>query len=90
MACHCYHIELRRTRAADAYPIEGLDTRDDLAEQQGELAKDLISIPLADGNLEHTVQIGSNLDQVTKNQLISFFLEKYRCLHLNTSGYARH
>lgn len=38
-----------------AYPIEGLNTHDDLVEQQVELIEDLISIPLAEGNLEHMV-----------------------------------
>ena len=32
-------------------------------------------IPLNDGNKEHTIQIGSNLDQVIKKYLISFLQE---------------
>lgn len=67
LAHHYYHIVLQGTKAVDAYLVEGLDTHDELAEQQGESIEDLISIPLADGNPEHMVWIGSNLDQVTKN-----------------------
>lgn len=32
LAWHCYHIKLQGTKAIDAYPIEGLDTHNDLAE----------------------------------------------------------
>lgn len=63
LACHYYPIELQGNKTADAYLIEGLDTCDDLVEQWGELAEDLIPIPLADGNPEHVVWIGSNLDE---------------------------
>lgn len=61
---------LREIKIIDAYSIEGLDTCDDLAEQQGESIENLISTSLIDGNSKYTIWIGSNLDQVTKNQLV--------------------
>lgn len=70
-----YHIALRGARTSNVYRVEGLDTLDDLAEQRREPAKDVISIPLVDGDEKHMVQIGSNLDQVIKNQLTLFLQE---------------
>lgn len=55
LACHCYYIELREARTTDIYLVEGPNTHNELAKQRGELAEDLISIPLADRNHEHTV-----------------------------------
>lgn len=62
LAWYCYHIELQGSKDTDAYPVKGLDTHDDLVEQQGEPDEDLIIISLADGSLEHMIQISSNLD----------------------------
>lgn len=64
---HYYHIALIGARVTNTYPVEGLDTRDNLVEQRGEPAKNHISKSLANENKEHTVQIDSSLDQVTKN-----------------------
>lgn len=75
MAHHYYHIKLRGTKVAFAYPVEGLDTCDDLVKQWEKPVEYLIPIPLADGNPECIVWLGPNLDQVTKNQLISFLHE---------------
>ena len=49
-----------------------MDTRDDLAEERGELIEDLIIIPLNNGNEEHMVKIGSNLGEEMRTQLINF------------------
>ena len=57
----CYNITLQRNSQSDPCPVDGLDTRDDLAEEWGEPIEDLVSIPLNDGNEEHVVKIGSNL-----------------------------
>ena len=51
------------------YPLDGLDVRDELLEERGNLMEDLEMIALEDGNKDHTVQIHSNLDQET-----SYFL----------------
>ena len=61
LARHCYNIALQGKGQSDPCPIDGLDTRDDLAEERGEPIEDLVSIPLNDGNEEHVVKIGSNL-----------------------------
>lgn len=65
----------------DALLIEGLDTHNDLVEECQELVDDLIPISLEDGNNEHADQIGSNLDDVTKQHLVAF-------LHDNTNIFA--
>lgn len=39
-----------KVKLLNAFPVEGLDTRDELAEERGEPVKDLITIPLYDGN----------------------------------------
>ena len=44
------------------YLVDGLDTHDELIEEYEEPVKDLEMIPLNDGNKEHTVLIGLNLD----------------------------
>lgn len=64
---------LHGAKIADTYPIKCLDTHGDLVEQQGKSIKDLIFVPLVDGNPEHVVQISSNLDQVTRDQQSYFF-----------------
>uniref|UniRef100_A0A6I9QPU4 Uncharacterized protein LOC105037583 n=1 Tax=Elaeis guineensis var. tenera TaxID=51953 RepID=A0A6I9QPU4_ELAGV len=53
LARHCYNIALQRSNQADPCPVDGLDTRDDLAEERGRPIEDLIPIPLNDGNTEH-------------------------------------
>lgn len=75
LVCHFYYSALQGTKITDTYPVEGLDTHDDLTKQQEEPTKDLIFVPLADRNPEHIVRINSNLDQVTKNQPASFLQE---------------
>ena len=70
---HYYNIALQGARPIKPYSVEGLDTRYELVEEEGEPVEDLISIPLVDGNQKHMVQIRSNLDQIIKDQL-TFFL----------------
>lgn len=72
LAYHYYHITLWGVETANIYLIEGLDTHNELAKQQEEPAKGLISIPLLDRNEEHRIWIRSNLNQVIKNQLTLF------------------
>ena len=48
LARHCYNIALQRNDQSDLCPVDGLDTRDDLAKEQGEPIEDLVSIPLND------------------------------------------
>ena len=72
LARHCYNIALQRNSQSDPRPVDGLDTRDDLAEERGEPIEDLVSIPLNDGNEEHVVKIGSNLREEVQTQLINF------------------
>ena len=60
---------------SEVYLVDELDTQDELIEEHGMPAEDLETIPLNDDNQEHTIQIGSNLNQVTKKYLI-FFLQK--------------
>ena len=62
MACHCYNIALQGARPVEPYSIEGLDTRDELVNEYGELVEDFISISSVNENQEHTIQIVSNLD----------------------------
>ena len=72
---YCYHISLQEAKTVETYPIEGLDTHDELAKTRDEPIEDLIPILLEDGNKEHTVQIRSNLDQVTK-ELLTLLLQR--------------
>ena len=72
LARHCYNIALQRKGQSDPCPIDGLDTRDDLAEEWGEPIEDLVSIPLNDENEEHVVKIDSNLREEVRTQLINF------------------
>ena len=46
--------------------MDGFDAHDDLIEEWGEPIDDLVMIFLNDGNEDHTVQIGSNLDEEVK------------------------
>lgn len=72
LAHYCYYIKIQGNKGANTYPIEGQDIHDNMAEQLGELAEDLIPIHLANRNSKHIVQIDSNLDQVTKDHLLLF------------------
>ena len=55
LTCYCYNIILRGGKPPKSYPVKGLDTYDELAKEHGTPVEELISIPLADGNSEHTV-----------------------------------
>lgn len=44
-----------QTQAPSTIPIEGLDTRDELTEEPSEPIKDLLTIPLHDGNTKHVL-----------------------------------
>ena len=72
LARYYYNIALQRNDQSDPCPVDGLDTRDDLAEERGEPIEDLVLIPLNDGNEEHVVKIGSNLGEEVWTQLIKF------------------
>ena len=72
LAQQYYTITLRGTRPSEAYLVDGLDIWDELSKERERPVEDLETIPLNDGNKEHTVQIGSKLNQGTKKYLISF------------------
>ena len=72
LARHCYNIALQRSDQSDLCSVDGLDARDDLAEERGSPIKDLVSIPLNDGNTEHVVKISSNLGEEVRMHLIDF------------------
>ena len=71
-----YTIVLQEAKQREMCPMEGLDTRDELAQECGEPIEDLILIPLENENKDHTTQIGSSLDYVSKDQLTSFLQMK--------------
>ena len=72
LARHCYNIALQRSDQSDLCPVDGLDARDDLAEERGGPIEDLVSIPLNDGNAEHVVKIDSNLGEEVRAHLVDF------------------
>lgn len=71
---HCYIVSLQ-ARTPNIIPIEGLDIRDELTEEQGEPAKDLRTVPLHDVNPQHVIHIGSKLDEAMSQRLINFLWE---------------
>ena len=85
LAQQCYTIVLRGTGPSEAYPVDGLDTQDELSEERGEPVEDLETIPLNNGNKEHTVQIGSKLDQVTKKTSHLLFAGKCKHIRLDSN-----
>ena len=52
--------------------MDRLDTWNELPEEWGEPIEELEMILLNDGSQEHTIHIGSKLNQVSKWHLISF------------------
>lgn len=61
-----------RNQSYQCLLVEWLDAHNELAEQWGEPTEDLNFVPLADGNLGHTVWIGSNLDWWLKSSSLYF------------------
>lgn len=51
-----------QTKPPNPLPDEGLDVRDKLTKEKGMPVKDLIAIPLHDGDPQHIIQIGSQLN----------------------------
>ena len=72
LARHCYSVTLQGSDQSDPCLVDGLDARDDLTEERGTPIEDLVPIPLNDGNAEHVVMIGSNLEGEVQMQLIDF------------------
>ena len=52
---YCYNIALQGDKPAKSYPIERLNTHDELAKEHGTSVEELISVLLVDGNLGHIV-----------------------------------
>lgn len=71
LAKQCYLVACQ-AKPLNAFPIKGLYTRDELAEETGKSMEDLIVIPLHDGNPQHVVRTGSKLDEAIKQQLVAF------------------
>ena len=49
-----------------------MDVRDELAEEREKPVEDLVAIFLNDGNPEHVVQVGMELDDVARQRLVLF------------------
>lgn len=69
MARHCYTARLRIEPQPD-FPI-WLDAWKDLIEEHAQPSKDLLEILLREEDPHQTVKIGSYLDKVTKDWLIT-------------------
>ena len=67
LARYYYTIALQGMISLATLLMEGLDTRDELTEEQGEPLEDLVTILLNDGNDGDMVQIGLNLNKITQN-----------------------
>ncbi|XP_077246024.1 uncharacterized protein LOC143885861 [Tasmannia lanceolata] len=66
----CYAMALKGKNASESLPIELLDLRDEA--QVNEFAEDLIYIPLCEDDSEKVIQIGSSLDNITRQNLTQF------------------
>ena len=84
---HCYSIALQGDHPTESYSIEWLDTHNELAEECGEPIEDIISVPLVDGNPEHSpgwVKPRSGNERPTD----LLFASKLRHFRWDTSRYA--
>ena len=74
VAKQCYLVahQARQTHVHSHIPIDGLDVRDELAEERGKPVEDLMAVPLEDGNPDHFFQIGLELDSSTRQKLVLF------------------
>ncbi|XP_077247217.1 uncharacterized protein LOC143886932 [Tasmannia lanceolata] len=66
----CYAMALREKNASESLSIELLDLRDEA--QVNEPVEDLIPVPLFEGDGEKVIQIGSSLDNSTRQNLTQF------------------
>ncbi len=71
IARQCYRATLKRKKSIEILPIEGLDTRDKLKEQRGELAEELAQVPLKKYKPDQTVWISSNLSEENRGKVIN-------------------
>lgn len=65
LARQCYLV-FRWIKSPSIFLVKGLNTIDELTEERGELAKDLLTIPLNAKNPQHIIQIGSTPGKVAK------------------------
>lgn len=66
-------MTLRGKNQVNPLPVEGLEVRDDLMEQWGELVEELISITLVEVNPIRIVQVSLSLDKEVTGILPYFF-----------------
>lgn len=71
LAKHYFLAMVMTKKSMEILPIRGPDLKDMLKDNQGKLAKQLISVPLGD-NLSRTIQIEALLFPNLQSQLVAF------------------
>ncbi|XP_010251343.1 PREDICTED: uncharacterized protein LOC104593283 [Nelumbo nucifera] len=87
MTRHCYVAALKG-KNKETLPLEGLNLRDEPA-SRGQLAEDLVSVPLDEDEPEKTIRVGSNFPLDSLFELVSFLKDNAKVFAWSTTDMPR-
>ncbi|GAV83659.1 hypothetical protein CFOL_v3_27105 [Cephalotus follicularis] len=71
-ARQCYKTAVMDKGKDKVLPITNVELRGDVEPERPQLVEDVIQVPLEEGNTERVIQVGSQLGEVEKGELITF------------------
>ncbi|GAV57545.1 hypothetical protein CFOL_v3_01082 [Cephalotus follicularis] len=71
-ARQCYKTAIMDKGKDKVLPIANVELRGDVEPERPQLVEDVIQVPLEEGNTERVFQVGSQLGEVKKRELITF------------------
>lgn len=86
LAKQCYMATLKGKKPQEALPIDNLDLEDKQDPKRGQLAKELLSVPLDESNPTPRIQIGSRLSEAMHKHFFTFLRSNVDIFAWTTSG----
>ncbi|GAV68464.1 hypothetical protein CFOL_v3_11967 [Cephalotus follicularis] len=71
-ARQCYQTTIKNKKKEKVLPIANVELRGDVETKRPRPVEDVVQVPLEEGNSEKVYQIGSQLAEVEKEELITF------------------
>ncbi|GAV69678.1 hypothetical protein CFOL_v3_13179 [Cephalotus follicularis] len=72
VARQCYQIAIKDMGKGKALPIANMELKREVEPKHPQSVEDVVQVPLEEGNTEKVFQVGSQLGEVEKEELITF------------------
>ncbi|GAV58312.1 hypothetical protein CFOL_v3_01846 [Cephalotus follicularis] len=72
VARQCYQIAIKEKGKGKVLPIGNVELRGEVESERPQPVEDVLQVPLEEGNAEKVFQVGSQIGEVEKEDLITF------------------